>query len=145
MALRIEALVRYEVGDRQVIPLAMDAADRRRVRRRLLAPDGAEFELALATGTALPVGWVLSVDDERAYVITAAPERVLVVRPRDLAEAARVAHQIGNLHRDLEVLPDGTLIAMHDDPLHERLQRAGVNVVVEERAFHGRAPGGHAH
>jgi urease accessory protein len=145
MGIRIERLPTLEAGDRVLLPLPMTAFDRRRARRRLRASDGCEFELALPTGTSLPVGLLLHVSEHCAYVITAAPEVTLVVRPRDPREAALVGHAIGNLHRDIEVTSDGSVIALHDDALRARLQAAGFAVSVEERPFHGRGPGEHQH
>jgi urease accessory protein len=126
------------------IEIPMTAHDRRRVRRMIEAPDGARFPLELATGTVLHPGQVLHQDGARAYVVAAAPEDVLVISPRDLAEAARVGHLIGNLHRDIEA--DGAeVVALADAALADRLRRAGVPFVEARRAFHGRAPGEHAH
>lgn len=142
---RIERLIAVEVGERERVALALDAHDRRRVRRRLVASDGTVLELALPTGSVLPVGQVLHADERRAYVVTAAAESTLVVRPRDLREAARAGHLIGNLHRDVDVLDDGRVVALHDDTLETRLRAAGFDVEREERAFLGRAPGEHAH
>ena len=142
---RIEALPHLDAGDRARVELPMDAADRRRVRRRLETPDGLTLELALPTGSVLTVGAVLHVDGSRAYVVTAALESTLVVRPRDLADAARAGHLVGNLHRDLDVLDDGTLVALYDAPLETRLRAAGLRVTREDRPFGGRAPGEHAH
>ncbi len=108
------------------------------------APDGARFPLELATGTVLRPGQVLHEDSGRAYVVVAAPEDVLVIRPRDVAEAARVGHLIGNLHRDIEM--DGAdVVALADTALADRLRRAAIPFVEDRRAFHGRAPGEHAH
>jgi urease accessory protein len=126
------------------IEIPMTAHDRRRVRRMIEAPDGARFPLELATGTVLHPGQVLHHSGARAYVVAAAPEDVLVIRPRDVAEAARVGHLIGNLHRDIEA--DGAdVVALVDAALADRLRRAGVPFVQDRRAFHGRAPGEHAH
>ncbi len=143
--IRIDTLRPRDPGVRTVVPLPMTADDRRRVRRRLDTGDGTVLELALATGTVLGVGQVLYATAATAYVVAAADERVIVVRPRDLAEAARVGHLIGNLHRDLDVEDDGTLVALHDAPLEARLRAAGYDAVVALRPFRGRAPGEHAH
>lgn len=130
--------------DTITIEIPMTAHDRRRVRRLVEAPDGARFPLELATGTVLHLGQVLHREGDRAYVVAAAPESVIVASPRGIAEAARVGHLIGNLHRDLEI--DGEeVVALADAALAERLRRAGVPFVEERRAFHGRAPGEHAH
>jgi len=126
------------------IEIPMTAHDRRRVRRIVEAPDGARFPLELATGTVLRPGQVLHHAGDREYVVAAAPEDVLVARPRDLAEAARVGHLIGNLHRDIEA-HGSDVVALADAALADRLQRAGVPFVADRRAFHGRAPGEHAH
>jgi urease accessory protein len=126
------------------VEIPMTAHDRRRVRRMIDAPDGARFPLELATGTVLHPGHVLHQAAGRTYVVAAAPEDVLVIRPRDLAEAARVGHLIGNLHRDIDA-DDGHVVALADPALADRLRRAGVPFVEERRPFHGRAPGEHAH
>ena len=133
-------------GDTAVatIALPMTAHDRRRVRRIVEAPDGARFALELVTGTVLVPGQVLHRDDDKIYVVAAAPEDVIVARPRSLEEAARVGHLIGNLHRDLEASSAG-VIALADAALADRLRRADVPFTIERRAFHGRAPGEHAH
>ena len=121
----------------------MTAHDRRRVRRVVEAPDGVRFPLDLPTGTVLQPGQILHRSGDRTYVVSAAPEDVLVIGPRDLAEAARVGHLIGNLHRDIEI--EGTeVVALADQALADRLRRAGVPFRPDRRAFHGRAPGEHA-
>jgi urease accessory protein len=122
----------------------MSAHDRRRVRRLVEAPDGAVLALELPTGTVLHPGQVLHHDAHGAYVVVAADEEVLVVRPRDIGEAARIAHLIGNLHRDIQVDGD-EIIALADATLAERIAKTGAAVERTERPFHGRAPGEHAH
>jgi urease accessory protein len=132
------------MADPITIEIPMTAHDRRRVRRMIEAPDGLRFPLELPTGTVLQPGQVLHQTDRRAYIVAAAPEDVLVIRPRDVAEAARVGHLIGNLHRDIEA-DGGDVVALADAALADRLRRAGVPFVEDRRPFHGRAPGEHAH
>jgi len=128
----------------RVIELPMSAADRRRVRRLVQAPDGVVLALELSTGTILHPGQLLHHDAEVAYVVTAADEDVLVVRPRDIAEAARIAHLIGNMHRDIHV-QGAEIVALADDILADRIAKAGARCERARRPFHGRAPGEHAH
>ena len=127
-----------------IVELPMNAHDRRRVRRLVEAPDGVVLALELPTGTILHPGQLLHHDAEAAYVVSAADEDVLVVRPRDIAEAARVAHLIGNMHRDIHV-EGQEIIALGDDVLVERIRKIGAAVSRTRRPFHGRAPGEHAH
>src|SRR5215210_5272918 len=96
-----------------VVLLPMTAHDRRRVRRLVDAPDGTRFALELATGTVLRPGEILYRTPSRIYVVDAALEDVLVIRPRDVAEAARAGHLIGNLHRDIDTWPE-EVIALAD-------------------------------
>jgi urease accessory protein len=128
----------------QVIELPMSAIDRRRVRRLVEAPDGVVLALELPTGTTLHPGQLLHHDAEAAYVVSAADEDVLVAHPRDLAEAARIGHLIGNMHRDIDA-SGATVIALADDVLAERLAKAGMRCERARRPFHGRAPGEHSH
>lgn len=115
----------------------MTAVDRRRVRRRLLAPDGQELRLAFPTGTVLMPGSVLAQQNSVAYVVEAAAEDVAAIAPRNLGEMARVAHAIGNLHRDL--IEDGSVfLALWDAPLELLLTRLDVPFTRETRPFHGR-------
>lgn len=126
------------------IEIPMTAADRRRVRRIVAASDGVTFPLALPTGSILEPGQILHQASGRTYVVAAALEEVVVARPRSLPEAARLGHLIGNLHRDIETDGDA-VVALADTALIGRLQRIGVPFAQERRAFHGRAPGEHAH
>lgn len=125
-----------EVGG-TVVPIPMTAVDRRRVRRRLTAPDGTELKLAFPTGTVLLPGTVLEVREGVSYVVAAAPEDVAVVIPRGVAEAARVAHAVGNLHRDL-VEDGGAFLVLWDAPMELLLTRLGVPFTRDFRPFHGR-------
>ena len=143
-AIIIQELPAGTVEITTIVELPMTAHDRRRVRRLIDAPDGTRLALELATGTVLAPGQVIYRSGGRAYIVTAAPEDVIVARPRTLDEAAQVGHLIGNLHRDLEA-SNGLVVALADAALADRLRRAGVPFEIERRAFHGRAPGEHAH
>jgi urease accessory protein len=127
-----------------IVELPMSAHDRRRVRRLVEAPDGLVLALELPSGTILDPGQLLHHDAAAAYVVAAADEDVLVVRPRDIAEAARVAHLIGNMHRDIHAEGD-EIVALADDGLAERIRQLGAPVERVRRPFHGRAPGEHTH
>jgi urease accessory protein len=122
----------------------MNAIDRRRVRRLVEAPDGVVLALELPTGTILHPGQLLHHDAEAAYVVSAADENVLVAHPRDMAEAARIGHLIGNMHRDIYA-SGNDIIALADEVLAERLAKTGVPFDRARRPFHGRAPGEHSH
>ncbi len=135
---RIESISVFEFTHLETINLEMNCADRRRVRRRIIAPDGLELGLALLTGTVLEPGTVLYMNETRAYIVTAALEEVLLIHARDWAEGARIAHQIGNLHRDIQTLEDFVMLALWDAPLELLLLRLGANFERTARPFLGR-------
>ena len=132
------------MSETPTIEIPMTAADRRRVRRLIVAPDGVEFPLELPTGTVLHPGQILHRAAGRTYVVAAAAEEVVVARPRTVAEAARLGHLIGNLHRDIDADGD-EVVTLADAALLDRLRRAGVPFTEERRAFRGRAAGEHSH
>lgn len=126
------------------VAIPMTSHDRQRVRRKLVAPDGCEFALSLPTGSVLPVGHPLHLQGNTLYVVAAAPEDVVLVRPRSLQEAAQVGHLIGNLHRDIDIQPEG-ILALWDTPLEQRLSKAGLDYERCQRPFRGKPPGEHSH
>jgi len=126
-----------EIDAQTIVQVPMTALDRRRVRRRLTAADGAELWLAFPTGTYLAPGTLLDRRGDTAYVVSAAPEQVAVIRPADMAQAVRVAHAIGNLHRDL-MADGGDYLALWDAPLELLLTRLKVSFQREFRPFLGR-------
>ena len=77
-------------------------------------------------------------------MVDAAPEDVLVIRPRNLRDAAFAAHMIGNMHRDIDLEGDG-IAALYDDALANRLRRAGLELTRERRPFIGSPNGEHVH
>lgn len=141
LRLPLEAASPPELDAKTIIPVPMTALDRRRVRRRLIAPDGTELLLAFPTGTHLAPGTLLERRGDTAYVVSAAPEEVAVIRPVGTAQAVKVAHAIGNLHRDLieDLVEDAdAYLALWDAPLELLLTRLGVPFAREWRPFLGR-------
>jgi urease accessory protein len=142
---RLQTLPHIHVkADHQVIHLAMTSEERQKVRRRLTASDGLELALELPTGTTLPVGQVLFARDDTVYVVAAAPEDILLVRPRSWQEAAQVGHMIGNLHRDVDIGEDG-VAALWDAPLERKLEQAAFDFTRTSRPFRGKPMGEHSH
>ena len=144
--IRIDSLVHFKDDgvEREIVDIAMTSEDRQRVRRRIVAEDGVEFGLELPTGTTLTVNSALHITNTKLYRITAAPEDVLTVNPRTIAEAAFIGHLIGNLHRDIDIV-NNKVIALWNAPLEKRLQKAELDYVREHRAFNGKPAGEHSH
>ncbi len=143
--IRIQSLPHlHHFDDYEVVELPMTSEDRQRVRRRLTASDGQEFALELPTGTTLHVGHALHAEGNKAYVVTAAPEEVLVVTPENIEQAAFIGHLIGNLHRDIDIQA-GQVFALWNMPLEQRLEKEGLAAERTQRPFRGKPPGEHSH
>ena len=141
---KIETLPEQNAKDLQIIPVVMNAEERRKVRRRVTFLDGVEIGLALPTGTVLIPGTIVYKTSAKAYIVEAALERVLVVRPKGLVESAKIAHFIGNLHRDIDMQAD-ELVVLYEPALEIRLQKLGYTVSRDDRVFMGRPTGSDAH
>lgn len=126
------------------VRLPMTAEDRTRVCRKITAPDGRELALALPAGTRLWPGQVLHSEEDRVYVVQAAPEPVTIIRPRDMDEAAAAGHLAGDMHRDIDLNGDGIAV-LFDEILEDRLRRAGLEFERAERPFNGDVGAGHLH
>ncbi len=137
LRLPLESARPPEINAPTTVWVPMTALDRRRVRRRLTAPDSAELLLAFPTGTYLAPGTLLERRGGAAYVVSAAPEEVAVIRPTNTAQAVKVAHAIGNLHRDF-IEDQDAYLALWDAPLELLLTRLKVEFQRESRPFLGR-------
>jgi urease accessory protein len=141
--IRIEQLWTGSLEGLEQIAVIMTAEERHRVRRRIMLA-GLEFGLALPTGTFLKAGDILYATTTKAFVVEAALEQVLVIKPKNTVEAAKAAHFIGNLHRDIDVLHDYILV-LYEPALEIRLQKLGFIVIKDKRPFMGRPTGSEAH
>ena len=144
MPVRVAALPRDPALYQRVVDIPLTAEERRRVRRRLAAPDGEEVWLELPTGTILRPGQILAVVEGTAYRVVAAEEDVLLVFPLSPGQGVGIGHLIGNLHRDVVVEGD-VAIVLWDPPLADRLRRLGVRVERARRPFGGDVPAPHGH
>ncbi len=100
--------------------IVLDWEQRVRVRARRVTTGGIEFATALPRGTVLREGDCLVLSSLQLNVrVIECPEQVLVVRPRDAAEAAEFSYHIGNSHSPMMI--DGGLIICPEMPGMTRL------------------------
>ena len=143
-ALLLEDLPPQERAGLRIVAVTMTAEERRKVRRRLTLAADLEIGLALPTGTVLDPGTVLFRDGGRAFVVEAAAEEVLVIAPRTAEEGVRVAHLLGNLHRDIDTA-SGDIAILYEAAIELLLRRRGYHVARARRPFLGRPTGSEAH
>ncbi len=117
--------------------------DRQRVRQRVHTDRGTEVLLALPRGTSLQEGDVLYQDQERLIKIMAELEPVVLISDIPIAQLCRVAHQLGNWHRPIQLTETGSLMALVDDPLQAWLRQAQIPFVITHLPFEPTLTGHH--
>jgi urease accessory protein len=147
-ALSITALISHPTpltNRERIETVSLDWHHRQKTRQRLLTNKGTELLLMLPRGTVLQEGDLLYQDPECLIRVQASPERVVVVVPHTLQQHCRIAHHLGNWHRPLQLLEDGTLIAQADQPLEDWLMQMGIPFQVQEHPFTPTLSTGHHH
>lgn len=77
-------------------------------------------------------GAAFEVGEKKLLVLTAIPDRMLVISPRSIDEMGTTAHMLGNLHKPVEV-KDGTISLLYDEVVKETLEQQGIPYVEEKR------------
>ena len=137
--------------------LSLTWEERRWTRKRVRTSAGREIALALPTGSLLQPGDVIAVEDGWYLAVDGRPEPVIAIRPRDRAEAVRVAFDVGNRHFPL-ALEGETLLVPDDTAMEQLAGRLGVTWERRQAVFdpigraapHAHGPGtspidGHSH
>jgi urease accessory protein len=87
-------------------------------RRRLLIStcSGEKLAIALPRNQKLFDGAVLLLDDVRAIVVRAAPERWLRLEPHSIRDAVELGYHVGNLHWRVRFAGEALLVALEAPP-----------------------------
>ena len=99
-------------------------AESERLRMRKNTDKGTDIALALPSGRRLSHGDVVYLS-EKMIVINIAPEKVAVVRMKDinLRTAVLLGHVIGNLHRPIKMEPDRVILPIQSESEIEMLRK----------------------
>jgi urease accessory protein len=136
---------RTGLGPKHRDTLHLSWEERRWTRRRVRSTAGREVALALPTGSLLRPGDLLAIGEDWYLEVEGRPEPVLRVRPRDRAEAVRVAFDVGNRHFPL-ALAGELLLVPEDTAMVQLLERLGVPWERGEAVFDPiGGPGPHGH
>jgi urease accessory protein len=131
------------LGARERDTLRLGWEERRWTRKRVTTSGGREVALALPTGSVLRAGDIIWVDAGWYLAVEAAPEPVLAVSPRGVAEAIRVAFEVGNRHFTLALHGEDILVP-DDTAMEQLLTRLGVSWRRVDAVFDP-IGGGHRH
>ena len=103
---------------------------------------GRTVRLSLPRGTELNDGDVLALDGDVAIVVTAAPEDLFVVTPRDALEWGVIGYQLGNLHKPVRFTND-MMLTPADPMVADLLNRLKIPYDRRMTPFVGRRYGSH--
>jgi len=106
-------------------PVVLTWEERAKTRQKVTTRQGRELAIKLPTGTRLPPGTVLHVDDGFHVEVEAAAEEVWVVHSHHADTLARVAYEIGNRHFPICIGHDSVAV-LYDHTLAELWERLGV-------------------
>jgi urease accessory protein len=136
----------FVVGERKLERVRLHSDD---LAKRVLrfATSAGEIGLRFAGPERLRDGDVIFADAQLVVAVLVEADDVLVLRPRTVPAAIRIAHALGNRH--LPIQTDGDAIVVRYDPLLEALAAEhGVGVTRERRRIvepfrHAHAPHQH--
>lgn len=99
---------------------------------RVTSDHGREYGIRLEDETeSLENGTAFLVGEGKLLVLSAVPDEVIIVTPKDIDEMGTVAHMLGNLHKPVQV-KDGKITLLMDTVVVQTLDQEGVAYTVEK-------------
>jgi len=120
-------------GSIEILELTWD--ERSKPRGKYKTDQGTEIALSLPRGTILHDGDTLFNSDAKTINVKAKSESVLVIQPRDISQACRIGHQLGNWHRAAQIDENDCIIVEPDSPLIKWLGDNGIVFSAEQRPY----------
>ena len=93
---------------------------------RVTSDHGNDYGISLSDGNKLKDGDILFNDGHNAVVIKFNSEDVLVIKPKDMNQMGKIAHEIGNKHLPAQFI-DETMIIQYDSVVEETLKKQNLN------------------
>jgi urease accessory protein len=123
--------------------VALEAVDRYRRRFAMKSARGMMFLLDLPVAVALKAGDGLVLDDGSTVLVTAIPEDLAEIMPRDATDAVRLAWHLGNRHTEVQFVA-GNIRIRRDHVLEAMVTQLGATVTHVIAPFDPE-PGAHNH
>jgi urease accessory protein len=93
---------------------------------RVTSDHGKDYGISLSDGNKLKDGDILFNDGHNAVVVKFNSEDVLVIKPKDMNQMGKIAHEIGNKHLPAQFI-DETMIIQYDSVVEETLKKQSLN------------------
>ncbi|WP_297629937.1 urease accessory protein UreE [uncultured Clostridium sp.] len=97
---------------------------------RVQSDHGKDYGISLTDGSKLKDGDILFNDGHNAVVVKINSEDVLVIKPKDMTEMGKIAHEIGNKHLPAQFI-NGEMIIQYDSVVETGLKHDGIKYVRE--------------
>ena len=105
---------------------------------RVTSDHDKEYGISLEKGNNLNDGDLLYNQDNKLIVIKVNTEDVLVIKPDNITQMGKIAHELGNRHLQAQ-FEDGKMIVQYDNLVEEKLKKDNLNYSREQiklkRAF----------
>ena len=93
---------------------------------RVTSDHGNDYGISLSQGEKLRDGDILMNDGYNVVVVKFNSEDVLVIKPKDMNQMGKIAHEIGNKHLPAQFI-DETMIIQYDSVVEETLKKQNLN------------------
>ncbi|HLS31003.1 MAG TPA: urease accessory protein UreE [Flavobacteriaceae bacterium] len=141
----IEDLDKSEVDKRHIERVNLESDQLVKRIQRLTTDHDREIGLQLKDERDLANGDILYMDDQNIIMVNVLSDDLLVIRPKDIEEMGRVAHELGNRHLPAQFEGNEMLI-QYDYLIEKLLQEMELTFTREERQVkHAFRHIGHSH
>ena len=96
---------------------------------RVTSDHGNDYGISLSQGEKLRDGDILMNDWYNVVVVKFNSEDVLVIKPKDMNQMGKIAHEIGNKHLPAQFI-DETMIIQYDSVVEETLKKQNLNILI---------------
>ncbi len=101
---------------------------------RVTSDHGHEYGISLEKGKTLNNGDILLNDGHNLVVIQYESNDILVIKPTNINQMGKIAHELGNRHLPAQ-FKDDTMIVEYDSLVEEKLKQDKINYTREDRVL----------
>lgn len=129
----LDDLSKDEINKRHVERVNLDSDRLTKRIQRVTSDHDKEIGIRLPKGSEdMRQGDILAMDDQNILIINVNSDDLLIIKPKDIEEMGRVAHNFGNQHKPAQFDGDEMLL-QYDYLIEEELKEMGVEYKREER------------
>lgn len=128
----LKDLKKEEIDNRHIERVNMESDELVKRIQRLTTDHDREIGIRLKEPKDLVQGDILYMDDHNMIIVNVKSDDLLIIRPKDIEEMGRIAHDLGNRHTPAQ-FEDEEMLVQYDYLIEEVLKEKGVDYVRQER------------